>query len=246
MVQGSNYSLRLVRPSIGGNTGIRADRRIEPISTYLEDSMCRRYIGYQVGLGTYKQPGTNGRAIRQVDQRPAATLDLGLNRFDLDFLQQMDALQRFEVAKEGALQVQVFGQSCHLTRLGSAGSRGKFRSIKDDACIRNAIPNLHHSCISWSWARLDMTCLHLSYGTSARIIDMCPRANVCTEVDGKSLSSSHEFSPSKKALEVFVIELTRFENVSAGSDQSRILDKSPASMSAILTDSRTNGFDPNP
>jgi len=47
MVQGSNYSLRFVRPSIGGNTGIRADRRIEPISTYLEDSLCRGYIAYR-------------------------------------------------------------------------------------------------------------------------------------------------------------------------------------------------------
>ena len=83
-------------------------------------------------VGTHKQSCTNRRAIRQVDQRPSVAVDLGLDRLDLDFLQHVDALQLSEVAEKSALQVEVFGQSCHLAGLGS---RGKFCSIKDDACV---------------------------------------------------------------------------------------------------------------
>ena len=82
-----------------------------------------------------------------MDQWPTISLDVGLNRLDLDFLQHVDALQCVEVAKKGALQIQIFGQSCQLAGLGVGGG-GQFSGIKDDACVRNTIPYLHHSRIN--------------------------------------------------------------------------------------------------
>lgn len=164
---------------------------------------------------------------------PSVTLDLGFDRLDPDLLPC-----RFSRCRRNARCRFRFSVSLAISLDSAALAEGS--SEASNAMRASEMPS--QTCITHvstgCGSDQNSTCLHLSNGAGARMVYMSPCTDACTRLEVK-LKTFAKVSPSRKVLDAFVIELTRFDNAPAGSDQSRILDRSPASMSATSTDSRT-------